>query len=134
MKRGVTEIADSHLQKIGFFLYDMRLLKNIANEYVQYKEKVSKGISSEKLLGMIVYKNYHPKDFADLHDCKGIVYQLLNLKETFIAARVEELEEYNKSRRELKERHLKERHLKEYELRRIYLDDIGIGWDLQYRK
>ena len=123
MKRGVTEIADSHLQKIGFFLYDMRLLKNIANEYVQYKEKVSKGISSEKLLGMIVYKNYHPKDFADLHDCKGIVYQLLNLKETFIAARVEELEEYNKSRRELKERHLKERHLKEYELRRIYLDE-----------
>lgn len=122
-KRGVSEIPDSHLQKLGFFLYDMRLLKNIANEYVQYREKVSKGISSERLLGMIVYKNYFPKDFADLHDCKGIVYQLLNLKETFIAARIEELEEYNNSKRDLKERHLKERHLKEHELRRIYLDE-----------
>lgn len=121
-KRGVIEIADSHLQELGFFLYDMRLLKNITNEYVQYREKVSKGISSEKLLGMIVYKNYHPKDFADLHDCKGIVYQLLNLKETFIAAKIKELEEYNNSKRELQERHQKERHLKESELRRIYLE------------
>lgn len=122
-KRGVTEIADSHLQELGFFLYDMRLLKNIANEYVQYREKVSEGICSEKLLGMIVYKNYHPKDFADLHDCKGKVYQLLNLKETFIADKIKELEEYNKNKRELQERHQKERHLKESELRRIYLEE-----------
>lgn len=121
-KRGVTEISDYHLQELGFFLYDMRLLKNIANEYVLYREKVSKGISSEKLLGMIVYKNYHPKDFADLHDCKGVVYQLLNLKETFVSAKIAEIEEENKRKREQQELHLKERHLKETELRRIYLE------------
>lgn len=121
-KRGVTEISDYHLQELGFFLYDMRLLKNIANEYVQYRGKVSKGISSEKLLGMIVYKNYYPKDFADLHDCKGVVYQLWNLKETFVAAEISELEEDNKRKREQQEIHLKERHLKETELRRIYLE------------
>ena len=91
-KRGVTEIADNHLRELGFFLHDMRLLKNIANEYVQYRGKLEKGISSEKLLGMIVYKNYHPKDFADLHDCKGIIYQLLNLKEIFVSAKIVELE------------------------------------------
>ena len=73
----------------------MRLLKNIANEYVQYRGKLSAGISSEKLLGMIVYKNFYPQDFADLHDCKGMVYKLLNLKETFVAAKIEELEEEN---------------------------------------
>ena len=28
-RRGVTEISDHHLQELGFFLYDMRLLKNI---------------------------------------------------------------------------------------------------------
>lgn len=121
-KRGVTEISDHHLQELGFFLYDMRLLKNIANEYVQYRGKLSEGISSEKLLGMIVYKNFYPQDFADLHDCKGIVYELLNLKETFVAAKIEELEEENRSRRELQEQHQKERHLKETELRRIYLE------------
>lgn len=121
-KRGVTEISDHHLQELGFFLYDMRLLKNIANEYVQYRGKLSEGISSEKLLGMIVYKNFYPQDFADLHDCKGTVYELLNLKETFVAAKIEELEEENRSRRELQEQHQKERHLKESELRRIYLE------------
>ena len=121
-KRGITEISDRHLQELGFFLYDMRLLKNIANEYVQYRGKLSEGISSVKLLGMIVYKNFYPQDFADLHDCKGIVYELLNLKETFVAAKIEELEEENRSRRELQEQHQKERHLKETELRRIYLE------------
>lgn len=121
-RRGVTEISDHHLQELGFFLYDMRLLKNITNEYVQYRGKLSAGISSEKLLGMIVYKNFYPQDFADLHDCKGMVYKLLNLKETFVAAKIEELEEENKRKRELQESHQKERHLKETELRRIYLE------------
>lgn len=121
-KRGVTEIADNHLRELGFFLHDMRLLKNIANEYVQYRGKLEKGISSEKLLGMIVYKNYHPKDFADLHDCKGVIYQLLNLKERFVSAKIEELEKENQRKRILQEKHQKERHLKESELRRIYLE------------
>lgn len=121
-KRGVTDIADKYLQELGFFLHDMRLLKNIANEYVQYKGKLQKGISSEKLLGMIVYKNYYPQDFAQLHDCKGIVYRLLNLKDKFVAAKIEELESENNKRQALKLAHQKERQLKENELRRIYVD------------
>ena len=121
-KRGVTDIADIHLRELGFFLHDMRLLKNIANEFVQYRTKLEKGISSEKLLGMIVYKNYFPKDFADLHDCKGVVYQLLNLKDVFIAQRIEEIENDNKRKRELRQRHQKERQFKEEEIRRIYID------------
>ncbi len=122
-KRGVTEISDHHLQELGFFLYDMRLLKNIANEYVQYRGKLSEGISSEKLLGMIVYKNFYPQDFADLHDCKGTVYKLLNLKEELVAAKIDEIEESNNKKREQQETYKKERHLKEAELRRIYLDE-----------
>ena len=122
-KRGVTEISDHHLQELGFFLYDMRLLKNIANEYVQYRGKLSEGISSEKLLGMIVYKNFYPQDFADLHDCKGTVYKLLNLKEELVAAKIDKIEESNKKKREQQETYKKERHLKEAELRRIYLDE-----------
>lgn len=122
LKRGVDDINDKHLRELGFFLHDMRLLKNIANEYVQYRGKLQSGISSEKLLGMIVYKNYHPKDFADLHDCKGWVYSLLNLKEKFVAAKIEDLENENKRKQALRLAHQKERHLKEIELRRIYVD------------
>ena len=135
-KRGVTEIKDVTLRELGFFLYDMRLLKNIANEYVQYRGKLEKGISADKLLGMIVYKNFYPNDFADLHDCKGMVYQLLNLKETLIADKIEALEEDNRRRNELRERHQQERHLKETELRRIYLEGYRdrLGSTVQYIK
>lgn len=121
-KRGVNEIKEYHLRDLGFFLHDMRLLKNIANEYVQYRGRLSKGISCEKLLGMIVYKNYYPQDFSDLHDGKGIVYQLLNLKEKFVAARVEELETAYKRKQDQRIAYQQERHLKEKELRRIYIE------------
>lgn len=121
-KRGVSEIADVHLRELGFFLYDMRLLKNITNEYVQYRGKLSKGISSEKLLAMIVYKNYFPQDFADLHDCKGIVYRLFNLKESLISKRIEALEAEYKKKQEERAAYRIEKQLKEKELRRIYVE------------
>lgn len=121
-KRGVTDIKDATLRDLGFFLRDMRLLKNVANEYVQYRGKLEKGISGDKLLGMIVYKNYFPKDFADLHDCKGIVYQLFNLKDIFAVTRIAELEAENQKRQERLVRYRQERHLKEKELRRIYVE------------
>ena len=135
-KRGVTDIKDYYLQELGFFLHDMRLLKNIANEYIQYHDKLSSGISSEKLLAMIVYKNYFPKDFAELHDCKGIVYQLINLKENFVSDRVVELEKENLQKREQNEKHHKEKHLKETELRRIYVEAYRdkIGNNIQFLK
>lgn len=121
-KRGVTEINDKHLANLGFFLYDMRLLKNIANEYVQYRGKLEKGISCEKLLAMIIYKNYFPKDFADLHNCKGIVYQLINLKEIFISNKIILLENEIKNKQEQALKYRNEKHLKESELRRLYVD------------
>lgn len=121
-KRGVTEIKESTLKELGFFLHDMRLLKNIANEFVQYRGKLEKRISSDKLLAMIVYKNYYPQDFAKLHDCKGVVYELLNLKEILVSTKITNLQTEYKKQRELQERHQKERHLKEVELRRIYLE------------
>ena len=122
VKRGVTEIKDKYLRELGFFLYDMRLLKNIANEYVQYRGKLEKGISPEKLLAMVIYKNFYPQDFALLHDCKGIVYQMFNLRDSFIATKLEQLEKESAEKQVQHEKHLKEKHLKESELRQIYLD------------
>lgn len=121
-KRGVTEIKDKYLRELGFFLYDMRLLKNIANEYVQYRGKLEKGIFPEKLLAMIIYKNFYPQDFALLHDCKGIVYKMINLRDSFIANKLEQLEKVSAEIQVQHEKHLKEKHLKESELRQIYLD------------
>lgn len=135
-KRGVMEIKGSVLRDLGFFLRDMRLLKNIANEYVQYRGRLEDGISGEKLLAMIVYKNYFPQDFANLHDCKGTLYELLNLKDTFVEERMKAIEEENARKQEQKVTCQKERHLKEKELRRIYLDEYidRLGGNVQQIK
>ena len=120
--RGIIDIDETSLCELGFFLNDMRLLKNIVNEYVQYRGKLHSGVSSKKLLGMIVYKNFYPQDFANLHDCKGWVYKLINLKDTFIAAEIDKVERLAKQRQELVIAHQKEKHLKESELRSIYVN------------
>ena len=72
------EIMDGDLADMAFFIQDMRILTNIANEFQQYREKLCTGnnqkLNLTKLLAMIVYKNYYPKDFAMLHRREGKVY------------------------------------------------------------
>lgn len=79
--RGVDNVSDTDLKEIGFFIDDMRLLKNIVNEYVQYKDKLPSKIKFQNLLAIIVYKNYYPQDFVCLHNCKGLVYNLIIKKQ-----------------------------------------------------
>lgn len=121
-KRGVSDIKEQTIRDLGFFLRDMRLLKNIANEYVQYRDRLEKGISSDKLLSMIVYKNYYPQDFAELHECDGVLYKFLSLKEKFVADRMKDIEAENAKRHEQQIAYQKNRHLKEAELRRLYVE------------
>ncbi len=76
-------ISDDDLASIAFFIPDMRILTNIVNEFQQYREKLSKTgqpLNMTKMLAMIVYKNYYPKDFAELHRRKGKVYSCIPLK------------------------------------------------------
>lgn len=58
------EIMDGDLADMAFFIQDMRILTNIANEFQQYREKLCTGnnqkLNLTKLLAMIVYKNYYP--------------------------------------------------------------------------
>ena len=70
--RGYEDIPDDDLEEIAFFINDMRLLRNIANEYQQYRKRLCVAgkisLNPTKLLAMIVYKNYFPRDFALLHN------------------------------------------------------------------
>lgn len=42
---------------------------------------------------MIVYKNYHPKDFADLHKGKGVLYDCLHKKSELLVERNRQIDE-----------------------------------------
>ncbi|MDD4854837.1 MAG: hypothetical protein PHQ22_04940 [Sulfuricurvum sp.] len=73
------------LRNLSLRIDDMRLLINIANEYKIYKHKIgSKTLSKERLLAMIVYKNFYPSDFAELHSNQGNVYDIFNQRTRYI--------------------------------------------------
>ena len=70
------------LFNISLYLDDMRLINNVCNEYLTYKETLSKlPLEREKIFSMVVYKNIFPKDFSLLQINQGYLYELLNSKE-----------------------------------------------------
>lgn len=117
------DIADIDLKEIGFFINDMRLLKNIVNEYQQYRERLSDGLLPQNLLAIIVLKNYYPRTFAELHRCEGKVYKCLRLKPVFIEKINKDIKEKIEQAKLDNEAVLQNQHLKEKELRQIYLTE-----------
>ena len=118
-------IKDGDLRDMAFFIQDMRILTNIANEFQQYREKLCTGnnqkLNLTKLLAMIVYKNYYPKDFAMLHRREGKVYKCIKEKPNFAKGALDEIELKEKALEEEYQEYLKARHLKEEDLRLLYL-------------
>lgn len=69
------------LQKLSLYVDDMRLLKNIYNEFVIYHKEVNTiNLDTNKLLAIITYKNIFPRDFSELQLSKGFVYSLFTEK------------------------------------------------------
>lgn len=126
--RGFNEgFPDNDLSEIAFFIQDMRILKNIANEFVQYYKLLSKKnahLDKIKLLAMIVYKNYHPQDFAMLHRRQGKVYQCLSKKADFIKLALKEVEKKKAELADLKRRKEENAHLQEMDLRTLLLEKL----------
>ena len=85
-KGGIFEnFDDNFLQGVSLYIDDMRLLKNIYNEFVIYFNRVNNTeLNNNKMLAMIIYKNLFPRDFAELQLNQGFVYSLFNNKERFI--------------------------------------------------
>ena len=121
-------IKDGDLRDMAFFIQDMRILTNIANEFQQYREKLCTGnnqkLNLTKLLAMIVYKNYYPKDFAMLHRREGKVYNCIKEKPNFAKGALDEIAKKEETLENEYQAFLKTKHLKESELRLIYLYKI----------
>lgn len=84
------------LQELSLYVDDMRILKNICNEFVVYHERLKTSFSEQsnnKLLAMITYKNIFPKDFGDLQAGRGYVYALFSEKQEFIRRQREALKQ-----------------------------------------
>ncbi len=69
------ELSRDFLSDISLYIDDMRVLKNIFNEFILYKNILeSKELDYNRLLAIIIYKNIYPLDFSLLHDNKGLIY------------------------------------------------------------
>lgn len=77
----VKEIGERLIFNISLYIDDMRLLKNIVNEFEIYRSilPVSEiNLRYEKLFSLIVLKNVFPKEFDLLQEDKGYIYSLFN--------------------------------------------------------
>lgn len=75
----------SFLQRLSLYVDDMRILKNIYNEFVVYIHRLDiTDLDWNKMLAMITYKNLFPRDFSDLQLDRGFVYSLFSKKSELI--------------------------------------------------
>lgn len=97
-KNGVEhEISQEFVLDIAPFISDMRILQNIYNEFIVYKEILRTSqelsLSDEQMLAMIVFKNLYPSDFADIQDEKGVLKKAFTDKSDFIAKKRRDIQE-----------------------------------------
>lgn len=112
-------LSESFIEDIAFYIDDRRLLHNVCNEFLIYKNKIS-GLLDNKLFALIAYKNVYPKDFARLGEHKGALYNAIQTKQEIVVKRNKdlnkEIEALKKERDQLTEVYVRN----ENDLRNIY--------------
>lgn len=97
-KNDVTHaISQGFVLDVAPYISDMRILQNIYNEFVVYKNTLSTSqglaLSDEQMLAMMVFKNLYPSDFADIQGEKGIVKKAFQNKCDYIEKKKQALQE-----------------------------------------
>jgi len=84
---------ENFLQDVSLYVDDMRILKNIYNEFLIYNNRINTTEQDyNKLLALIIYKNIFPRDFSDLQLNKGFVYTLFAKKDEFVQQEAERID------------------------------------------
>ncbi|WP_145558706.1 YobI family P-loop NTPase [Yersinia mollaretii] len=91
------------LQEISLYIDDMRILKNIYNEFLVYYNRLNiTELDCNKMLAIIAYKNIFPRDFSELQLNKGMVFTIFSEKENLISRGIEILKtDINNGKKEI---------------------------------
>ncbi len=131
-KGGIFEKFDeSFLQGLSLYIDDMRLLKNIYNEFVIYFNRLNiTELDCNKMLAIIAYKNLFPRDFADLQLNQGFVYTLFSKKDNFIEDEITEMKKAIDERQQRISSSKKEHLMSMRELNAAFADKYleGYNW------
>lgn len=86
-------ISSSYITLVSPFIEDMRVLTNICNEFIIYKNTLkSVKLNDEKMFSMMIFKSLYPREFSELEAEKGIVKQAFEDKKSFIKEKQSEIE------------------------------------------
>ena len=105
-----SDFSISFLDTLSLYLDDIRLIKNICNEYIIYKKKLPHQISwfkKENLLAIIVYKNIFPEDYSltRLGLGQGVVHRiiesLIKQRNSIYKTRMEQLDSEIQSKKDI---------------------------------
>lgn len=81
------------LQGMSLYIDDMRILKNIYNEFQIYYNKLNTTeLDCNKMLAIIAYKNIFPRDFSELQLNQGMVYTIFSEKDSLISEEIKKIE------------------------------------------
>lgn len=96
-----TELGDPDFTKcvssLALFIPDMRIMRNIANEFRVYQNLVNGAGDITRLLSMIAYKNIFADDYHSIDEKKGVLYSFVRafvsggLKEEPVKERLEKI-------------------------------------------
>ncbi len=118
-----TELHNRFIREISLYIDDMRIVKNIVNEYYLFDKKLkckSISLNPNKLFAIVTYKNLFPKDYAGLQLNNGFVYKIITKKAIIINKLTEELNNKLQEKKETLERYNNEVAQNEQEIDIIY--------------
>jgi hypothetical protein len=76
-----TGLNESLVETVCYLIDDMRLIKNIVNEFDMFSSILSGGsglkLDSNKLFSIIAIRNLHPAEYADLVKRRGAIYETI---------------------------------------------------------
>lgn len=96
-KGGVYHLLNADFMRgLSLYIDDMRLLKNIYNEFMIYYLEFQKASTEQdinKILAMVTYKNVFPKDFGELQLNRGYVYTIFSKKSDFVDEEIKRIDD-----------------------------------------
>ena len=129
-------ISEQFMRDVSPYIADMRILRNICNEFLIYKGTLKKSRNTAlvdyKIFAMILFKNLYPQDFAHIQAEQGIIKEVFAGKPLYRSRKETELRQWLDSQRNYASE--KEVLSKEKELRdllhaplRAMIDEYNIG-------
>ena len=80
-------ISEQFMRDVSPYIADMRILRNICNEFLIYKGTLKKSRNTAlvdyKIFAMILFKNLYPQDFAHIQAEQGIIKEVFAGKESY---------------------------------------------------